>query len=227
MKKFKILLNNFFTNKHTWKSLIILCLFIPFTVASYDEHNTWSAKQEELTKLSREQRITERISELLLKEGMDVKYHDAVISSLLKNAHDQEIPIPIMLSVMKYESRFKMGLVSSRGAVGLMQLHPVTWDYYIKKINLDVSKDKIYDPSLNIQVASIFLRDMKNRYENRGYKENVVWDYVLGSYFKGVGSVRFGLKQSHKTYANLVKTKAVEYERYIYNHDDLKTGMAI
>jgi hypothetical protein len=227
MKKLKMLLNNFFKNKHIWKSFIILCMFIPFTVASYDWHNTWSAKQEELRKLSIEQGISERISELLLKEGMDVMYHDAVVSSLLKNSHDQEIPIPIMLSVMKYESRFKVDVLSPQGAVGLMQLHPVTWDYYIKKINLDVSKERMYDPSLNIRVAAVFLRDMKNRYENKGYKENVLWDYVLGSYFKGVGSVRLGLKQSHKKYANLVKTKAVEYDKYIYNSQDLKIKIGI
>jgi soluble lytic murein transglycosylase-like protein len=130
-----------------------------------------------------------------------------------------DIPVPIFLSLMKHESSFKAQAVSSQGAAGLMQIHPPTWDYYVNKMNLNLSRDSMYDPSTNIEVSAAILRDLKDRYEAMGYGEDVLWDYILSAYFKGIGSVRHGLKSSHKKYANLVKRQAVEYEKDIYTQD--------
>jgi soluble lytic murein transglycosylase-like protein len=221
MKPQKMLLK-FIKDKYGWHIVITLYLLLLFPVAFYSDLNECLLNQVELYKFRLEQTISERIINLLLAEGMETEYLNQVVHSLLRNSQEQDIPVPIFLSLMKYESLFKAQVVSSQGAAGIMQIHPPTWDYYVNKMNLNVSRESMYDPSINIEVAAAILRDLKNRYEAMGYGEDVVWDYVLSAYFKGIGSVRNGLKSSHKKYANLIKRQAVEYEKDIYNSQDLK-----
>ena len=199
-----------------------LYLLLLFPVAFYSDLNECLVKEAELYKFRLEQTISERIINLLSAEGVETEYLHQVVHSLLKNSQEQDIPIPIFLSLMKYESLFNVQAVSSQGAAGIMQIRPPTWDYYVNKMNINVSRESMYDPSINIGVAAAILRDLKNRYKAMGYGEDVVWDYVLSAYFKGTGSVRNGLKSSHKKYANLIKRQAVEYEKDIYNSQDLK-----
>jgi soluble lytic murein transglycosylase-like protein len=214
-------------DKYGWQIIITLYLLLLFPVAFYSDFNDCLVKQAELYKFRLEQTISERIINLLLAEGMETEYLNQVVHSLLRNSQKQDIPVPIFLSLMKYESLFKVQAVSSQGAAGIMQIHPATWDYYVNKMNLNVSRDSMCDPSINIEVSAAILRDLKDRYEAMGYREDVVWDYVLSAYFKGIGSVRYGLKSSHKKYANSIKSQAVEYEKDIYNSQDLKIRMAI
>ena len=216
------MLLKFLKDKYGWQIIITLYLLLLFPVAFYSDLNECLVKEAELYKFRLEQTISERIINLLSAEGVETEDLHQVVHSLLKNSQEQDIPIPIFLSLMKYESLFNVQAVSSQGAAGIMQIRPPTWDYYVNKMNLNVSKESMYDPSINIGVAAAILRDLKNRYEAMGYGEDVVWDYVLSAYFKGIGSVRNGLKSSHKKYANLIKRQAVEYEKDIYNSQDLK-----
>jgi soluble lytic murein transglycosylase-like protein len=214
------MLLKFIKDKYGWQIIITLYLLLLFPVAFYSDLNECLVKQAEIYKFRLEQTISERIIDLLSAEGVDTEYLNQIVHSLLKNSQEHDIPVPIFLSLMKYESLFKAQAVSSQGAAGIMQIHPTTWDYYVKKMNLNVSRESMYDPSVNIEVSAAILQDLKDRYEAMGYREDVLWDYVLSAYFKGIGSVRYGLKPSHKKYANSVKRQAVEYEKDIYNPQD-------
>lgn len=206
--------------KHFFIIYILLNLFV-------FHHTSHLCAAETKKSAAYNNEIDKKIKNILTNEGMDVKYHDQVASSLLNNSKEMSIPIPVMLSLMKYESYFNVNVVSECGAVGLMQIHPITWDYYVKRMNLNVSKEAIFDPTLNIKVAANILYDLRKRYSAIGYKENIVWDYVFSAYFKGIGSVKNGLKPSHKKYSGLIKKKAVEYERSLFNTEHLKIKMAI
>lgn len=223
MKKNKMLFNIFLLKRNIWKCLIVLVVLISFNAICYGRHNAWFRYQDvpirSRTEALNEKVVFERIKELLRMEGMAKKYHDDVAISLMENSHRHDIPIPILLSLMRYESYFNVNVVSNRGAVGLMQIHPVTLGYFNKKTNLNISEKSMYDPSSNIKVATFLLRDLRNQYVAKQYGEEEVWDYVFGAYFKGVGSVRNGLKPSHKKYAALVKKKAVEYGDHLYAQD--------
>jgi soluble lytic murein transglycosylase-like protein len=91
-----------------------------------------------------------------------------------------------------------------------MQVHPLTWDAYVKKMNLNVSRDKAFEPALNIMVSAAFLNDLRDQYTKKGYKETILWDYVLSAYYAGAESVRGGLKKNHRTYVKKVREYAYE-----------------
>jgi soluble lytic murein transglycosylase-like protein len=106
---------------------------------------------------------------------------------------------------MKKESNFSVAARSPVNAMGIMQIHPVTWDAYAKKLNLQGSRKKAYDPSLNIMVSAAVLSDLLDSYRKQGYREPLLWDYVLSAYYAGAGSVRGGLNENHRQYVKRVR----------------------
>lgn len=221
------------TKETIWKKLakhmnilrgtIILASLLSFIAICYGSISERSSDNSQIEQLDEEalaqQATAERIKELLQNEGMDTQYHDEVISAIMQGSHENEIPAPFLLSIMKYESHFKVRAVSNRGAVGLMQIHPIALTHFNQKTNDNKTIKEMFDPSLNIEVACFLLRDLKNRYEAKQLADDELWDYVFGAYYKGIGSVRNGLRPSHKRYALLVKKKAEEYEKKIYDQE--------
>jgi hypothetical protein len=96
-----------------------------------------------------------------------------------------------------------------------MQIQMGTWDAYVKKYNLPVTRDDILLPTANIKVASIILKDLYGYYARVGYQEPLIWDYVLASYYAGPASVRDGIKTYHQHYINTVKKYYDEFEQVI------------
>ncbi len=66
-----------------------------------------------------------------------------------------------LLSALIYqESRFMIGLSSSRGAIGLMQIKQYTADKYGIK--------DIYDPRQNLKAGTMFLKELQDKFRNMG-----------------------------------------------------------
>ena len=97
--------------------------------------------------------------------------------------------------------------------MGIMQIHPVTWDAYTKKMNLEVSRKEAFDPALNIRVSAAVLKDLLDQYTKKGYRGRILWDYVLSAYYGGVESVRGGLTKNHRHYVKKVR----QYEDELNN----------
>jgi hypothetical protein len=84
----------------------------------------------------------------------------------LKNRMDPAF----VLSLIQVESGFQSGIVSSAGAVGLMQVMPHTAKYVAtrNKIKLPSGKGEITeslrDPFLNLTIGMTYLRELRDRY---------------------------------------------------------------
>ena len=124
-----------------------------------------------------------RIDDSIEKKSHSVEYLDTVEVY----AESYSVPKELILAVIKTESKFKSDAVSSKGAVGLMQIQPETFVWLCEK-NSDTSNDPnlLYTPDVNIRYGTYYL-DML-------YSEFGSWETVLAAYNAGPANVRKWLK---------------------------------
>jgi soluble lytic murein transglycosylase-like protein len=97
--------------------------------------------------------------------------------------------------------------------MGIMQVHPITWEEYIGKLNLKVSAHAAFDPVTNIIVATQFLKDLYEYYKKKVGPEEEIWKSVLSAYFAGMTSLsRTGMTESHIKYVTDVKKYKEEFD---------------
>jgi soluble lytic murein transglycosylase-like protein len=147
----------------------------------------------------------EEIYKVLRNSGIELGDAMEVAKAVIEQSEKTNIPVTVFLAIMKKESNFTVAARSPVNAMGIMQIHPITWDAYAKKLNLQGSRKKAFDPSLNIMVSAAILSDLLDCYKKQGYQEPVLWDYVLSAYYAGAGSVRGGLNENHRQYVKRVR----------------------
>jgi soluble lytic murein transglycosylase-like protein len=95
--------------------------------------------------------------------------------------------------------------------MGLMQIHPITWEEYISKLNLKVPAHAALDPVTNIVVATHVLKDLSEYHKKTLRSEEEIWKSVLSAYYAGPTSFsQTGMTESQINYAaeiNKVKDK--------------------
>ena len=91
-----------------------------------------------------------------------------------KAADTYHISVDLLKAVAKQESGFQSNIVSSAGAIGIMQLMPSTAEY------LGVTNP--YDPEQNIMGGAKLLSELYERYNGN-------LDFTLAAYNAGAGSV--------------------------------------
>lgn len=128
---------------------------------------------------------------------------------------EYEIPKEIIFAVIKTESSYQYDAVSSKGAVGLMQIMPDTFDWLLTKTGEDLSQSELYDPKTNIKYGTYLLSIL--------YKELAIWDHVYAAYNAGIGNVRNWLKNEEYTKNGLlVEVPFHETSKYIVKINEAK-----
>lgn len=156
-------------------------------------------------------RTREDIHTVLQDKKMDRDHMQEIAEAIVVQSRKTGIPVNLFLGLMQKESNFTVNAVSSKRAMGILQIHPVTWKEYTKKLNLPDSHEHAFQPAVNIMVSAAILRDLCERYARMGYEEPELWDHVLSAYYAGKKSVRGGLKRHHRHYVNKVRTYSNEY----------------
>ena len=82
-----------------------------------------------------------------------MKYSDTIE----KVAEEYQISASLIASVANAESGFKEDAVSSKGAVGIMQIMPDTAKWLAEKMDVDYSKDMLKDAEYNIQMGAFYI----------------------------------------------------------------------
>ena len=114
---------------------------------------------------------------------------DEYVSFVEKYSAEYDVPEEIIYSVMRTESSFDSSAVSSKGAVGLMQLMPTTFEWLTKDILREhLSVGMLYDPETNIKYGTYYLSRLYNRFSD--------WDTALAAYNGGEGNVSEWLADS-------------------------------
>jgi soluble lytic murein transglycosylase-like protein len=153
-----------------------------------------------------EYRTKETIYSILRNRGVSLSQGLDIADVMIRQSEALDLPLSLILAVMKKESVFSPTALSSRNAMGLMQVHPVTWEEYTGKLNLKVSAHAAFDPSTNIVVATHVIKDLYERYRKTERSESEVWDSVLSAYYAGRTSLaQTGMTASHLRYVADVK----------------------
>lgn len=99
-----------------------------------------------------------------------------------KAAADWDIPAHVIYAVIKTESGFDPAAVSDKGAVGLMQLMPDTFDWLTNEMLFEHLADGMrYDPETGVRYGAYLLSHLYKRYGN--------WSVALAAYNAGIGTV--------------------------------------
>jgi len=120
-----------------------------------------------------------RTKGISLNQGLDIANMAVIQSKQLR------LPLPLILAIMGKESEYLPHAISNKGAKGLMQLIPATFDLYIKKLNLGVSQSAIFDPIVNVLVATHYLKDLYDEYKEKTKTEDEAWKLTLSCYNSG------------------------------------------
>lgn len=118
------------------------------------------------------------VDKMILKKIYPLKYSEYVE----KYAEEYKIDKYMVYAIIKAESNFNKDAESSSDAVGLMQIMENTAIETANKMDLNVTKEDLYNPELNIQIGLKYFADLVEKY-NKNYSLAII------AYNAGIGNV--------------------------------------
>jgi len=186
----------------------------------------WLLVQEQKTKdlavLRKEElnvlRTKENIYLVLRNRGISLNQGLDIADVTTRQSTKLNLPVSLILAVMKKESLFSLYPRSSQNAIGLMQVHPVTWEEYVGKLDLKGSSQSIFDPVTNTIVATHVLSDLYEYYRKNHVSEEEMWKSVLSAYYAGMTSLsQAGMMESSSNYVADVSRFKKEFDEKLQN----------
>ena len=92
------------------------------------------------------------------RHDFDLRYPTPFGTEIAASARDNGLDAAFVYGLVRQESRFVTGIVSTSGAVGLMQLMPPTARWVARKIGSDDRSLKLADPAANTRLGAWYLR---------------------------------------------------------------------
>ena len=137
------------------------------------------------------------------------KYHSIVT----KYAKQYSVPEELVFAIIKVESNFIPTVVSSAGAMGLMQMLPSTYEWLTTKLGDNYSKDDLYVPETNIRYATYYLQYLYSRFGT--------WEKAIIAYNWGEGNFSAFLNNEGYTegdYDSIPVTETKNYVKKVMHH---------
>ncbi|WP_077264642.1 lytic transglycosylase domain-containing protein [Klebsiella sp. RIT-PI-d] len=88
----------------------------------------------------------------------------------------------LVAAIISAESGYNPNAMSSKGALGLMQLMPSTASELARREKIVIDNKKLFDPEINITLGVRYLSELNSRYNNN-------MELVLAAYHAGIGNV--------------------------------------
>lgn len=133
--------------------------------------------------------------------GYSVKRYGLIYyKSIDKIAKENNIDTNLVMAVVKTESSFQASAVSSKGAVGLMQIMPLTAEWICNIQKIEYNSELLKDRDYNVNLGCVYLNYLLAKFDfhwaivayNAG--ENNVSDWIK----KGVSIEEIPFKESRK-----------------------------
>ena len=119
-----------------------------------------------------------RPQDIILKKIYVIEYSEYVY----KYAEENNIDPYLVFAIIKNESKFKRGIESQSGAIGLMQLMEETGIEMANEIGENVVvKEALFNPEINIKIGTKYFANLKKHYNNE--------KLALIAYNAGMGNV--------------------------------------
>ncbi len=205
-------------SRKRWKiGLIVVNVFYLAAIASMGLLLIQDEERKELAILRGEEldimRTKESIYSILRNKGVSLGQGLDIAEVTIRQSKKLNLSMALILAVMKKESEFVPYALSSKSAMGLMQVHPITWAEYVGKLNLKVSAHAAFDPATNIIVATHVLKDLYEYYKKTAISEEEIWKSVLSAYYAGMTSLsQTGMTESHIKYVADVTSFKGEFD---------------
>lgn len=120
-----------------------------------------------------------KIEDKILMQIYPKKYEEYVY----KYSEELNIDPLLTLAIIKTESNFEEKIQSRSGAIGLMQLMDKTAKEQAQKLNIEYTKDVLYNPEINIKIGLSYFDNLLEQFKG---------NYILAfaAYNAGMGNVR-------------------------------------
>jgi soluble lytic murein transglycosylase-like protein len=135
-------------------------------------------------------------------EFLELIFPDRFPKEIANQAKISQIDPLLVVSLMKQESGFKGGILSSSGAAGLMQLMPFT----AIEVQKDLELQKLREPVKNIEIGTRYLASLLNE----KFNGNVV--YALAGYNAGPHRVAKWRKDAHSDWGMQEFVEAIPFK---------------
>lgn len=137
--------------------------------------------------------------------GYETDFHRLALH-IVEVSNKYRFPVSSILSVIATESSFHPEVVSPVGAIGMMQIMPVTAEYIVDKFDVPSYRgvNDLYDPLVNITIGVAYLSWLRDRY--------VVSTKYFSAY--NMGPAKFNRMLRNKS-PNLVSVE--DYVRKVHN----------
>jgi soluble lytic murein transglycosylase-like protein len=194
--------------------VIVITSLIFLLLQSRKPSKWYIVQAQELDELKTKEAIylVLRSKGLSLNQGLDIA------EVTIRQSRKLDLPMSLILAVMKKESLFVPYALSSQSAMGLMQVHPITWGEYVEKLKLNVSPHAAFDPITNVIVATHVLKDLYDYYKEKAKPGSEAWESTLSAYYAGKASLsQTGITESHSKYVSDVKSFKKEFDEKIQN----------
>ncbi len=130
-------------------------------------------------------------------------------SEIAAEARSSGVDPYLVAAIINVESKFRPGVVSRAGAVGLMQVKPST---AVVGLGRDITADRLRDPATNIRVGTHYLASLMRRYGGNT-------QLALAAYNAGMTNADAWLAQSEATGASFRDT--IAFPETAYYVDDV------
>lgn len=210
-------------SKKRWKiSFVLMNLFYLAVVLFVGWLFIQDHKTREFVVLQKQEvnalKTKESVYFILRNRGVSLSQGLDIAEVTIQQSRKLNLSVSSILAVMKKESMFTPYALSSQNAMGLMQVHPITWEEYVSKLNLKVSAHGASDPVTNVIVATHVLKDLYEYYKRTEKSEEEIWESVLSAYYAGITSFsRTGMTESHVNYVADVNKFKKEFDEKFQN----------
>ncbi len=100
-------------------------------------------------------------------DDLDIRFPQPYRDEFEKQAHQVDLPLPLLFAISRQESAFAAGVTSPAGAKGLMQLMPATAKQVARQHKIRYkSRQQLFEPAKNIRLGSRYYKDMMLRFDD-------------------------------------------------------------
>ncbi|MCI8655358.1 MAG: lytic transglycosylase domain-containing protein [Clostridia bacterium] len=118
---------------------------------------------------------------IMRKIILKVNYPEKYKNYVEKYAYEYKIEKELIYAIIKAESNFREKVVSKKDAIGLMQILESTANDVAKSIDLEITREELLNPDININLGTKYISTLIEKYNNV--------ELALAAYNAGRGNV--------------------------------------
>ena len=115
------------------------------------------------------------------KQMIKILYKREYSEYVSKYSRENNVDQDLIYAIIKVESNFNTSAISPSNAQGLMQLMYSTAEDVAKKNGIELTKENILNPEINIEIGTIYISTLLEKYE--------CLEIALAAYNAGSGNV--------------------------------------